>query len=281
MAAVSAPTPAPPRQAAAMAMAMTAVLPSSGPALSFAPQGMGFSLRPGRNLVVAGASAVLTLVAAVVLLHRSPAHRPASLGTVAAPVPKPQAGPAGPASLAAPPETSRGAPVIEPVVHDTVPPPRAAQAERVAPTSAAPASAAPAAAAQRGKKRVAAAHRATAHQRRYAKREKRIARQTQVAVHAARTPAAAGDPRATYERGNALLFSGDAAGAVAAYREAVQLAPTDPIGYRGLGLAYEQLGQTAAAGRALRRYLKLAPGAADRAIISRRIERLGQTASHK
>ena len=94
-----------------------------------------------------------------------------------------------------------------------------------------------------------------AHQRRYAKREKRVARQTQVAARAARTPAAAGDPRATYERGNALLFSGDAAGAVAAYREAVQLAPADPIGYRGLGLAYEQLGQTKAASRALRRYL--------------------------
>jgi tetratricopeptide (TPR) repeat protein len=241
--------------------------------LTFAPQAMRLSLRPGRNLVVAGAATVLTLAAAVVLMHRSPARRAVSPGTAAMPVPRPQAGPAG---LSAPHETSRTAPVIEPVLPDTVPPPRAAQAERVAPVSAAP----------EVHKRVgtghrATAHPATAHRRRYAKREKRIARQTQVAVRAARTPAPAGDPRATYERGNALLFSGDAAGAVAAYREAVQLAPADPIGYRGLGLAYEQLGQTAAASRALRRYLKLAPGAADRAIISRRIERLGQTASHK
>jgi hypothetical protein len=276
-------------------MAMAALLPSSGPALTFGPQAMGLSFRPGRNLVIAGAAAVLTLVAAAALLHRSPARRAASLGTVAAPVPRPQAGPAAdttphetsrPRETSRPHETSRTAPVIEPVLPDAVPPPRAAQDERVASTPrvahlerVAPARAAPAA--PKAKKQVRAGHRAPAHERRHAKREKRIARQTQVATRAARTPAAAGDPRATYERGNALLFSGDATGAVAAYREAVQLAPADPIGYRGLGLAYEQLGQTAAASRALRRYLKLAPGAADRAIISRRIERLGQAASHK
>jgi len=48
-------------------------------------------------------------------------------------------------------------------------------------------------------------------------------------------------------------------------------------GFRlGLGLAYEQQGDTASAIRALRKYLKLAPNAADRAIISRRIERLSR-----
>jgi Flp pilus assembly protein TadD len=94
-------------------------------------------------------------------------------------------------------------------------------------------------------------------------------------------PADRGDPRATYERGNALLFAGNATGAIAAYREAIQLAPADPIGYRGLGLAYEQKGDTAAAIRALQKYLKLAPSAPDRAIISRRIDRLSSTSSQK
>ena len=89
-------------------------------------------------------------------------------------------------------------------------------------------------------------------------------------------PAPRGDPRGPYERGNALLFAGDAAGAIAAYREAVRDAPMDPIGYRGLGLAYEQQGETAAALRALRKYLKLAPDATDRPHISRRIERLSK-----
>ena len=138
--------------------------------------------------------------------------------------------------------------------------------------------------------KVRIAHRATAHQRRYAKHDKhakrarherRNTRRTEVASRA--TPAAAdeGEARASYERGNALLFAGDAAGAVAAYRKAVELAPADPIGYRGLGLAYEQQGGTGAAIRALRKYLKLAPGAADREIISRRIARLGGAASRQ
>jgi tetratricopeptide (TPR) repeat protein len=86
------------------------------------------------------------------------------------------------------------------------------------------------------------------------------------------------DPRTPYEHGNALLFAGDGKGAIAAYREAVRSAPSDPIGFRGLGLAYEQQGESAQAVRALRRYLKLAPNAPDREIISRRIERLSKSA---
>jgi tetratricopeptide (TPR) repeat protein len=89
------------------------------------------------------------------------------------------------------------------------------------------------------------------------------------------------DPREAYERGNNLLFAGDVAGATAAYREAVRFAPSDPIGYRGLGLALEQQGDTAGAVRALRRYLKLAPGARDRELIARRIGLLGHTGAHK
>jgi tetratricopeptide (TPR) repeat protein len=91
----------------------------------------------------------------------------------------------------------------------------------------------------------------------------------------------AGDPRPSYERGTSHLFAGDEAGAIAAFRDAVRKAPHDPIGYRGLGLAYEQKGDTAAAVRALRQYLKLAPSAPDRAIIARRIDRLSKAATRK
>ncbi len=89
------------------------------------------------------------------------------------------------------------------------------------------------------------------------------------------------DPRPPYERGNALLFAGDAKGAIVAYREAVKSSPSDPIGFRGLGLAYEQQGENAAAIRALHRYLKLAPGASDRELISRRIDRLAKRSKQK
>ena len=126
------------------------------------------------------------------------------------------------------------------------------------------------------KRESVAAKRAAARQ---AKADRRTARRGhKVAMHEPAAKAApapsGGDPRPLYEKGNALLFSGDGKGAIVAYREAVRLAPNDPIGFRGLGLAYEQQGETAAAVKALRRYLKLAPSAPDREIIGRRIDRL-------
>jgi hypothetical protein len=97
----------------------------------------------------------------------------------------------------------------------------------------------------------------------------------------AASPVEHSDPRPSYERGNAALLAGDGKGAIAAYRDAVKTAPSDPIGFRGLGLAYEHEGETALAVKALRRYLKLAPDADDRAIISRRLDRLARQAKHK
>jgi len=94
-------------------------------------------------------------------------------------------------------------------------------------------------------------------------------------------PAARADARPAYERGNAALLAGDGKAAIAAYREAVKSAPSDPIGFRGLGLAYEHEGENAAAIKALRRYLKLAPDAADQAIISRRLDRLSARQTKK
>jgi tetratricopeptide (TPR) repeat protein len=98
---------------------------------------------------------------------------------------------------------------------------------------------------------------------------------------AASAPAESADSRPLYEHGNALLFAGDGKGAIVAYREAVRSSPSDPIGFRGLGLAYEQQGETALAIKALRRYLKLAPGAPDHDIIARRVDKLSKRAKQK
>jgi tetratricopeptide (TPR) repeat protein len=80
--------------------------------------------------------------------------------------------------------------------------------------------------------------------------------------------------REAYRHGNARLFAGDAPGAIAAYEEAVRLNPKDAAGYRGLGLANAQIGKRTEAVRYLRAYLKRAPNAEDRAIITGRISLL-------
>jgi len=190
---------------------------------------------------------------------------------------------------------SGGATAVASVVTPVTP--TAPTTEPLAPTTAelAPAEAPPPAADARktggvtkrragaAKRKASVAHNGKPQLKREARAAKADRKQRTLAVKRA-TPSAPverGDPRPPYERGNALLFAGDAAGAIAAYRDAVHDAPTDPIGYRGLGLAYEQKGETASAIRALHKYLKLAPGAADRTIISRRIDRLSKNAGAK
>jgi hypothetical protein len=99
----------------------------------------------------------------------------------------------------------------------------------------------------------------------------------EVALDSAPAPAPAGDDsaaRSAYAKGNRLLLTGDTGGAISAYEEATRLAPASPVGYRGLGLAYEKQGNSAEAARAFRQYLKLAPGAEDRALIAERLHRL-------
>jgi Tetratricopeptide repeat len=89
------------------------------------------------------------------------------------------------------------------------------------------------------------------------------------------------DPTHTaYQRGNSLLSAGNAAGAIAAYEEVVRLAPSDPDGYRGLGLAYEKLGKTNEAVAALASCLKLSHRARDRELIARRLYRLTHPADN-
>jgi Tetratricopeptide repeat len=80
--------------------------------------------------------------------------------------------------------------------------------------------------------------------------------------------------RSAYNRGNQRLFVGDLEGAVRAYQESLDLYPGYVGGYRGLGLAYAELGEKSSALDALKAYVAAAPAARDVALIKKRISRL-------
>jgi hypothetical protein len=66
------------------------------------------------------------------------------------------------------------------------------------------------------------------------------------------------------QRGNALLKAENPVGAAAAFQEAARANADDAAAQRGLGLAYEQLGNTEAALAAFKRYLQLATRSRDK-----------------
>jgi hypothetical protein len=80
--------------------------------------------------------------------------------------------------------------------------------------------------------------------------------------------------RTAYLTGNDKLFAGDAPSAIVSYREALDLYPGYVGGFRGLGLAYAQLGETQKAIEALKSYVAAAPTAKDASLIKKRITRL-------
>lgn len=82
------------------------------------------------------------------------------------------------------------------------------------------------------------------------------------------------DVEATFKAGQAEFLRGDAKAALATFRKITEAKPGFAPAWRGSALALERLGQKAAAARALRRYLKLAPQAGDAAQIKARLERL-------
>jgi len=81
-----------------------------------------------------------------------------------------------------------------------------------------------------------------------------------------------GKAQAAYKVGNQKLFAGDPKGAIAAYRQVIELGSSS--GYRGLGLAYAQQGDTANAIAAFKKYLAMSPKAADVAVIKKRLAAL-------
>jgi len=79
--------------------------------------------------------------------------------------------------------------------------------------------------------------------------------------------------RAAYSTGNSKLFAGDAEGAIQAYRQVIAMGSS--TGYRGLGLAYAQQGDTQNAIAAFKKYIAMSPNAKDVALIKKRIVALG------
>jgi len=77
--------------------------------------------------------------------------------------------------------------------------------------------------------------------------------------------------RAAYNAGNQALFDGKSDAAIRAYRQALSAAPTFAPGFRGLGLAFAQRGDSGSAVMALRVYLNMAPHAKDAPLIKQRI----------
>jgi outer membrane biosynthesis protein TonB len=214
-----------------------------------------------RSRAVVAALGGAAVVLAVVLGLRAARHTPRPSAPVAAPAPvaaapavvaiEPTPPPAPPARVA---EPEAAPPPEAPAPVETAPRPRArrAAATKVERAAAKPALAAPRATAQGATKRPT--------KRLLAKADEPSA--DREAAHAA------------YERGNGLLLTGNGAGAITAYEEAVRLAPSDPVGYRGLGLAYEKEGRIPDAIKALVSYLKLSRHARDREVIARRLSRL-------
>ena len=82
--------------------------------------------------------------------------------------------------------------------------------------------------------------------------------------------------RTSYAAGNTRLFAGDADGAIRNYKQALGYYPAYVAAYRGLGLAYAQKRDNAAAVKALRTYVSAVPGAKDAALIRKRIQMLGK-----
>ncbi len=78
-----------------------------------------------------------------------------------------------------------------------------------------------------------------------------------------------------FEEGRAAMLRGELAGAIARFEEAARAAPSSPRVQRELARAYMRAGDVARGIAAYRRYLALAPNAADRAIVERIIAQHG------
>ncbi len=88
-----------------------------------------------------------------------------------------------------------------------------------------------------------------------------------------RTPAAL-DIDATFKLGLQALVRGDTRTALAQFKKVQAANASFAPAWRGLGLAYEKIGDTGQARFAYQRYLQLAPGASDASAIKKRLEAL-------
>jgi len=227
-----------------------------------------------RTLLLAGGAIAVAITIVVIVLARgsksapAPAQAPTHAPTTA-PDPVAQTAPAAPAKAAAQSGPAAAPVATKPASRTATPPPPAPAPARAKATPAA----APA--------RVRATAAKEPAPRPKAVRRGRPVKKA-VAVRAAPPPAAAppADPdaveqgRAAYNAGNEALFAGDFDAAIKAYQQVLELSPLFAFGQRGLGLAYAQKGDNAAAIKALREYLRLAPRAKDVSLIKKRIRSL-------
>jgi Flp pilus assembly protein TadD len=91
-------------------------------------------------------------------------------------------------------------------------------------------------------------------------------------VAAAAPPAAPAAPKGAFAEGEALFRSGDVEAALAKYQEAARANPSDAKTQRQIGKCYNRLGQRDRAQPYLKKYLELAPDAADAAFIRAMID---------
>ncbi|HEY0193681.1 MAG TPA: hypothetical protein VGC42_21340 [Kofleriaceae bacterium] len=241
---------------------------------------------------LAGAGGVAAAVLGVALAMATEAPKPPVATEPAAPAPAPAAASepaAAPAPAAAPdaPLAESKPSVAAIVAHAAEPAPAARSAEPAPVQAPAPASH-PAASHAPAPARVAAAipgpsRPGPGRSARPGRKPKMIVVDYQTRADEAPVPGlvaqASEDPaiaraRVAYLSGNDKLFAGDPSGAAAAYREALALYPGYVGGYRGLGLAYAQLGEPRRSLDALRAYVAAAPGAKDVALVKQRISRL-------
>lgn len=93
----------------------------------------------------------------------------------------------------------------------------------------------------------------------------------------ARVPVPSADvarARSLTAEGNRLALRGRLPEAIERYRDATLAAPGHAPAWRGLGIAYERLGNTADARRSYERYLRLRPNGADAQEVRARLDRL-------
>jgi tetratricopeptide repeat protein len=233
----------------AVAMPSTPPAPTQGDTVEvgrFDAQSPSSERRRRTIALAVGSAAAVAVVLVVGLTHSRHASPPGAASTTRAAAPKPA------------PPTVVVAPLEAPAAPEEIAP-----APSPAPTA---------------EKMPRMRHRPLAHREREAAPQKRRPPAHKRALAMKEKPM--GDragARAAYQRGNDLLLTGNAGGAIDAYQEAVRLAPSDPVGYRGLGLAYEKEGKNKEAIAALVSYLKLSRHAHDREVIARRLYRLTHT----
>jgi hypothetical protein len=257
------PPPAPPSRKSLPAWVVTDALDDVGSSAIEAPT--SWWQQRNARLAAAGAAVALVLLGTLMLRHRGPAEitgSPAqpSATTVAAPITPPPAARTAiaPASAIADkqashprPQAATAKPAHPPAVRPAAPPVRTAADPMVKPAPERPA--------------VVASPRHLAV----------VSPQDRGAPAGA--PAGDDQRRAgeAYARGNGQFFQGHVEEAIASFKESLKLDPRNPAAMRGLGLAYVQAGNTSQAVHFLKRYLKAAPSASDRALVEKRLEQLG------